>query len=635
MQCKKCGYDNEKVNKFCKRCGCKLEKEDVVDYKIRIIKAKKKRHILMLVSMVFIVVLLFICGVNIAYEWTVKVEREYLEADKYEKAVVCFNNAVSLNKRRYEAYSAMMKYYLDKDEPELDKVCAYYMKAPSSTQKKLERLGRKVKDINEGRNLISVYINEDNKVTYGLRDITGYPVLSDLYDDIREITVSKEGKEKFSGYYAVCLYSHWGIYDSEGEVVIEPVYDDIGSKLNADRIAVCSGGKWGFVDSKGKIAIEPQFDNAADFSESGVAIVNQDEKDGMIDAENQIILPFVYSYIFKEEKLEEDTGTGAYMLVKNDKYSLADSYGNIVTEMEYDDMCYTNRGLFKVETNKQFGYIDADGYEIIPADKKWVGFMGECGLVVVHEEDDTFAIYDDAGYYQYRINYYLVGGVIGDNGMFLVGKDSRIGFSNQYGDLVINYQYDNANKFSGGVCPVCIGEKWGLIDESGNEVVSLDYEHISNNGNKYLLQKNDKYKVYFAETGVISEKEYDDVFMWESLFDNGGDSKFLKVQMYSKNTENGENSDEAENTVKEGVINWYGEEIVPVEYDEIVGYRDRLICRDGDTYKMFDLEGKKVNMSEFPDYLEMQVSKYTCDLIPCSITGESYFMDLNGNRVMR
>lgn len=633
MLCKKCGCNNEKNNRFCKKCGCELGKEDIADRKINHLKVKKRIYRYVTISVIVIGVLMLISVINYAYDKTIKMEKQYLKENEYENAASCFKNAVSINKWRQEAYAVMIKYFLDKDEPELDKACFYYMKAPSNIQKKLERLAKTIREIGGEGNLYSVITDEDNNVTYGLKDITGKTVMPNSYDSIDEITFTAEGEEKFSGYYAVSLYSGWGVCDSEGKTVVEPVYDEIGNKSDADRIAVCTDEKWGFIDSKGNEVIAPQFDSVTNFSEKGVAVVSQNEKMGMINIEDEIILQVAYSHVYRQWQLYEDTGIEDYVLVKNEKYGLSDCYGNIITDVEYDYIDYVGYGLFRAEKNGQFGYIDANGYEIIPVNKKWVGYMGKNGLVIVHEDDDTFSIYDNTGNYQRKISYRQVGN-FGDNGMALVGNGSKLGFADEYGNLIIGYQYDSAREFFGGFCPVCIDEKWGIIDENGNEIVPLEYGFIYNSQNVYLLQKDEKYKAYFAETGVISEKKYDDVNIWDDSFSDGAGTTLLKVEMNCEDMENENRTESDEEPVKVGIINWYGEEIIPVEYDEIKRYKDRIVCKNEDTYRMFDLEGNEIPISGNPDYMEMEINRYAYDLIPCSKDGESYFMDLDGNKVM-
>lgn len=55
-------------------------------------------------------------------------------------------------------------------------------------------------------------------------------------------------------------------------------------------------GKFGFVNQDGELKIEPQYEDASPF-ENGVAIVRKDKQYGVINAENEIILPLKYAAI--------------------------------------------------------------------------------------------------------------------------------------------------------------------------------------------------------------------------------------------------------------------------------------------------------------------------------------------------
>lgn len=74
-------------------------------------------------------------------------------------------------------------------------------------------------------------------------------------------------------YAAVKLNGQWGFIDKNGNMVIEPQYEEARSFSNGFA-AVRVKGKWGFINLENKMVIEPQFEDAGDFTGSGSVFVN-------------------------------------------------------------------------------------------------------------------------------------------------------------------------------------------------------------------------------------------------------------------------------------------------------------------------------------------------------------------------
>lgn len=102
---------------------------------------------------------------------------------------------------------------------------------------------------------------------YYLYDTDGNKVVEDAYEDA---VLFNDGT-----YAAVQIDDKWGFINVDGEVVIEPQYDEARSFLNG-YAAVKIDGKWGFIDNEGNIVIEPQFKDAKDFnSQGGVFVIKK------------------------------------------------------------------------------------------------------------------------------------------------------------------------------------------------------------------------------------------------------------------------------------------------------------------------------------------------------------------------
>ena len=66
------------------------------------------------------------------------------------------------------------------------------------------------------------------------------------------------------------------------------------------------------------------------------------------------------------------------------------------------------------------------------------------------------------------------------DGMAKVKVNGKYGFLNEWGNLSIPPEFDDANKFSEGFAGVKIAEKWGYIDKSGKIIIEPQFELAGN-----------------------------------------------------------------------------------------------------------------------------------------------------------
>lgn len=79
------------------------------------------------------------------------------------------------------------------------------------------------------------------------------------------------------GYAAVVVNGKWGFIDKDGEMKIEPQFDDARSFMNG-LAAVEKNGKWGYITESGTIAIDYSFEGAKEFNSKGIAFIKMMDK---------------------------------------------------------------------------------------------------------------------------------------------------------------------------------------------------------------------------------------------------------------------------------------------------------------------------------------------------------------------
>jgi hypothetical protein len=102
---------------------------------------------------------------------------------------------------------------------------------------------------------------------------------------------------------------------------------------------------------------------------------------------------------------------------------------------------------------------------------------------------------------------------------FQVIEDGKVGFSNLYGNIVIEPKFDSAEMFSEGVSTVQVGKKFGMINEKGNYVLplmALDYLGSLHNG-LASFRVNDKYGFVNTKGQEVIKPQYE----WVDEFSEG------------------------------------------------------------------------------------------------------------------
>ena len=178
----------------------------------------------------------------------------------------------------------------------------------------------------------------------------------------------------------------YGYKDENGNVVIQPIYDDAGS-FSDGLTRVKLNGKWGLIDKTGKEVIPFIYYTIGDFSE-GLAraelingeptfkkknkweyIVIKDSKWGFIDKTGKEVVPFIY----------DDAGSfsGGIAIVKlNDKWGFIDNTGKEVIPLIYDSAEPFKDGLARVTQGKQMIGIDPAG-EVVYSFKNIYDYVGD------------------------------------------------------------------------------------------------------------------------------------------------------------------------------------------------------------------------------------------------------------------
>lgn len=277
----------------------------------------------------------------------------------------------------------------------------------------------------------------------------------------------------------------------------------------ADGMAVYErNGKFGYLDSTGRVAIPARYEVAKDFHD-GMAYVSEGGKWGYIDKKGAVVIPIEYDYIYgyvweygEEYAVVEQHGKRGYIsrtgelkvnpeydeipcgirrfskedfapIIKEGKMGLINRYCEVVIPCRYSEVARYSENLCAVQSSGRWGFVDAQGKEVIPMRYLEVHPFHE-DLATVCFTNGRWGVINNLGqttcsaYFDAVSNY--------SNGMCRVERNSKVGYINREGILIVPYRYRYAEDFHHGVALVSYnGELWGVINKRGYQIVPCRY----------------------------------------------------------------------------------------------------------------------------------------------------------------
>ena len=263
----------------------------------------------------------------------------------------------------------------------------------------------------------------------------------------------------------------WGYINEKGKEVIPCEYDFarnewtngvtvIGKKVGGDEDGH-NQLKYGLIDENGQIVIEPKYDEFG-MGEGIIAMAEQVDLDeegepvlvwGLFNSQGEMITDFKYQSEYSLSACQNKNG----LTVVSDATGEVDSDGDIIYN---------------------YGVVNEEGEEIIPLQYPHIsdgGDLGNQGLILTMKEIGNSYRYGFVNYqnerkipyrYEYARNF-------SKNGLAAVSQEEKWGYLNTDGDIVIPCKYDSAYSFSDkGLAFVIEDGECKCIDEKGETVIS-------------------------------------------------------------------------------------------------------------------------------------------------------------------
>lgn len=253
----------------------------------------------------------------------------------------------------------------------------------------------------EGKHCVvakKIVVNRRAKGQFGVIDLEGNVVVEPVWDDVYIYTRAKSWLVKKDKKYGLVV---------PGKVLVEPEWERVAwaqgySMRFADNglLTVMKDGKWGYVDESGKVAIDFQFEKASSFKQTDRAIVSVGEDYHLIDRTGKKLVKLPGAPWDEINGMLLDIGP--YIPVaKKGKWGCSDLKGKLVIPFEYEHISSPSHwsifseGLAPVVKNGKSGYVDEQGKLVIPCKWDLAGDFSE-GLAYV-ERKGHWGFIDKAG----------------------------------------------------------------------------------------------------------------------------------------------------------------------------------------------------------------------------------------------
>ena len=330
-------------------------------------------------------------------------------------------------------------------------------------------------------------------------------------------------------YYTIYENGKFGVVNNEGQIIIEPSYDEmVAIPNNTKPIFVCTydvddesgtfktkvindkneeilsgyeeisaidnydtkqnvwyednvlkvkkDGKYGLIDFTGKEILACEYDEiSALLGTTSNFIVKKGENVGLVNEKGQTIIKAEYKNILT---MKQGYKNEYIVLNQDNKYGVVSTSGNILVEPVYDSVKYLGSStLFAVKQDENWKLIDTQDNKIIIDG----GYKD-----IVEAKSENIVIIDNNGKY----------------GVVTKTNDQKI--EPQYEDLKYAFSIYYIAKKDG---------KYGIIDTENKVIINFEYENMTyvEEGDFIKADKNDTESVIFDSnlgqkvTGIVSE----------------------------------------------------------------------------------------------------------------------------------
>lgn len=344
-------------------------------------------------------------------------------------------------------------------------------------------------------------------------------------------TIEQQSKD----YYALYTNDKWGIIDSTGNTVIEPMYQEMIIVLNNRKdVFLCTYDvneetgeyKTKVINRKNEEIftkydkIEPleNYDSSGNaWYEKDILKVQNDGKYGLIDIDGKEILSLEYENIETLKGLEN-----SILVTKDGKVGLVNKSGATIINTEYSkiqkfDEDYT-KGYITIDQENKYGLVSYAGTTILDNNyEKIYAIYGENYFVI--SENGKQVVINAKGEKILKDGFDKIKQINSDGVVFV--KDKKYGFMDYDKKVLIKPEYQDLKELNTGVLKAKKDNKYGIVDLNNKEKLKFKYSDLYYEQSAgFYVAEEEKYISNILDTdlnvklsGIISEINKDSGYM--------------------------------------------------------------------------------------------------------------------------
>ena len=396
---------------------------------------------------------------------------------------------------------------------------------------------------------------------YGVVNDGGIVYIPEEYEQLELI---KEGSTYEDNVYKCEKKGKWGVVSSTNGTLLPCEYNNLNNVGN-NIWRTCKSGKYGYVQLNGTSSITTLipciYESLGDYSSDSYIHATLKGKKGMIDSQNNIIIPFEYSEV--SGLCHTSNGCSIIWVEKDGKHGIYSNEGKeiqpcdidkayIPTDYNLKELSYTyikelsytdcpSADYIYIERNGLTGLISGSTFEtIIPCmyeylspiktGKAFYKSNGKWGIIDTNNKTIQLAIYDNVEIDGSSLSEQSMPSMAFQSKMY-VRNNGKVGMLKANGEDFIPVKYDSLGVYSDDMLVAKVGDKYGFLNEEGKETVPFIYSqaHDYSEGLAAVVNEHGKY-LFIDKLGnvAIKPKEYDRV----DKFQNGTCKVYRKGKVW-------------------------------------------------------------------------------------------------------
>jgi len=327
--------------------------------------------------------------------------------------------------------------------------------------------------------------------------------------------------------YPVKVNQKWGLIDANGELVVSPKYEVIGTPEKFGYALMQQGGKIGILNQQGKVLLPAQYEEIQ-VLDSNFMVVVQNEEQQVITAKGEIILKGNQYTQFKV------LNSRLLVFAENNLLGCVNTVGRIVATPKYDAIMLFKNKFLKVKKGALYGLLDFTGKQLLPTIADAINQLDND--LIFYLKGVLWGAVDIQGKPLIEPNYseyHLLNKSLiklerfGENWLFNISERRLVSaksskdfmhFSGKYvltrlgyffglvdyqANEILPNQYQEIQSFSANAFRVRNGWKWGLVDKVGQQLLGYSYDFIAPARKGKALVKKGSFFGLIGENGKV------------------------------------------------------------------------------------------------------------------------------------